>query len=95
VFGPDGTAPGIISVDFSGTVTISDPLSPETHNANDTEGRRFIIVANTSAGTGTAFPRSMVWGQLDGDTTARWQRSRSGQPGTYWLQTPDFGDIGS
>ncbi len=95
VFGPDGTSPGIINGNLSGTVTISDPLSPETHNANDTEGRRFIIVANTSAGTGTAFPRSIVWGQLDTDTTARWQRSRSGQPGTYWLQTPDFGDIGS
>ncbi|MCH7846416.1 MAG: right-handed parallel beta-helix repeat-containing protein, partial [Acidobacteria bacterium] len=95
VFGPDGTAPGIITGDLSGTATIENPKSPEIHNASDTAGRRFIIVANTSAGTGTAFPRSIVWGQLDGDTTARWQHTRSGQPGTYWLQTPDFGNIGS
>ena len=93
VFGPDGTAPGIISGNLSGTASIAAPLSPETHNGNDTVGRRFIVVANTSAGNGTAYPRSIAWGQLDADSTGRWQRSRSGLPGTYWLQTPDFGWI--
>ena len=53
------------------------------------------MVGNSSGGNGTAYPRSIAWGQIDGDTTASWQRSRSGQPGAYWLQTPDFGDIGS
>lgn len=95
VFGPDGVAPGIITGNTSGTVTIAGPTSPETHNATNTAGRRFIIVSNSSNGNGTQYPRPIVWGQLDADTTARWQRSRSGQPGTYWLQTPDFGDIGT
>ena len=94
IFGPDGVAPGIVTTATSGTATIQNPTSVETHNANDTEGRRFILVANTQNGAGTAFPRSIVWGQLDGDLLGRWQRSRSGQPGTYWMQTPDFGDIG-
>lgn len=95
VFGPDGTAPGIVGAGLSGTAAISGALSPETHNSGNTAGRRFILVANSSNGNGTAYPRSIVWGQLDGDTIARWQRSRSGQPGAYWMQTPDFGDIGS
>lgn len=94
VFGPDGTAPGIVSGSLSGTATISGPWSPETHNATNTAGRRFILVANTCNGNGTAYPRSIVWGQLDADTTGRWQRSRSGQPGAYWMQTPDFGWVG-
>lgn len=95
VFGPDGTPPGIVSGNLSGNVTVNGPLSPETHNAYDTVGRRFVIVSSSSNGNGTAYPRSIVWGRLDADTTARWQRSRSGQPGALWLQTPDFGDIGS
>jgi hypothetical protein len=93
LFGPDNTAPGIITGNLSGTATIVGPKSPETHNSSDTAGRRFPIVANTSNGATTLYPRPIVWGQLDADTTARWQRSRSGEPGTYWLQTPDFGDI--
>lgn len=95
VLGQDGTAPGIVSGNMSGTVTIADARSPETHNATNTAGRRFIVVANSSGGNGTAYPRPIVWGQLDADTTARWQRSRSGQSGAFWLQTPDFGWIES
>jgi hypothetical protein len=95
LFGADGTAPGIVSTSLNGTTTIAGPLSPETHNSGNTEGRRFILVANSTNGNGTAYPRSIVWGQIAGDTAARWQRSRSGQPGAYWMQTPDFGDIGS
>jgi len=95
VFGADGVAPGIVSGNLSGTVTILRSRSPETHNPTNTASRRFILVANSSNGATTDYPRSIVWGQLDADTTARWQRSRSGEPGAYWLQTPDFGWIES
>lgn len=94
IFGPDGTGQGIISGNVSGTVTIADKLSPETHAATYSAGRRFVIVANSSNGATTNYPRPIVWGQLTADTSARWQRSRSGEPGAYWLQAPDFGDIG-
>jgi hypothetical protein len=95
IFSPDGTGIGIISGNVSGTVTIADKLSPETHTSSYSAGRRFVIVANTSNGATTNYPRPIVWGQLTADTQARWQRSRSGEPGAYWMQAPDFGDIGS
>ena len=95
VFGTDGTAPGIVSGNVSGTVTILRSRSPETHSSTNTASRRFILVANSSNGATTDYPRPIVWGQLDATTTARWQRSRSGEPGAYWLQTPDFGWIES
>ena len=95
VFGADGVAPGIVSGSLSGTVTILRSRSSEIHNATNTASRRFILVANSSNGATTDDPRPIAWGQLDADTTARWQRSRSGEPGAYWLQTPDFGWIES
>lgn len=94
-FGQDGTAPGIVSGSLSGTATISGPLDAETHGAGVSAGSRFVLVANTSNGATTNYPRPIVWGQLDGDTGARWQRSRSGEPGAYWMQVPDFAAVGA
>ena len=80
---------------LSDTRVVAGPTATETHNATNTAGYRFSVVANTSNGGGHAYPRSIVWGQLDADTTLRWQRSRSGQPGAYWAQVVDFGQITS
>lgn len=95
VFGTDGTAPGIVSGSLSGTVTISGPSGAETHGSGTSAGSRFVLVANASNGATTNYPRPIVWGQLDGDTSARWQRSRSGEPGAYWMQVPDFAAVGA
>ena len=94
-FGSDNVAPGIRTLELSDTRTVAPPVGSETHSGSTTGGFRMPIVANTSSGGGHAYPRSLVWGQLDSDTTLRWQRSRSGQPGAYWAQVVDFGAITS
>ncbi len=92
-FGTDNGTPGILKTSLSGTHTISSPIGSETYNTSNTVGYRFALFSNSSNGNGTAFPRPIIWGQLDSNTSARWQRSRQGQQGAYWLQVPDFRNV--
>jgi hypothetical protein len=98
-FGTDGGNPGIPSGALSATVTVDSALAPESYVGTGqvwrTSGSRFTVIANTSNGTGTAFPRPMTWSRPTADAQATWTRSRSGQPGAFWLQSVDFGEIWS
>lgn len=58
-----------------------------------TSGYRFTILANGLNGTGNAYPRPMVWSRPTAAANAEWTRSRSGQPGVFWLQSVDFGFV--
>ncbi len=90
---PDGSIP---RNDTSGTVTVDAPLGPEARSGGGvgiTGGLRFAVLSNASHGNGTWYPRPMVSARHTGDTEVTWYRSRSGQPGTYWLQSIDFGEI--
>lgn len=92
-FGPDGSIP---HNDSSGTATVDGPLGPEARTGGSvgiTEGLRFAVLSNASHGNGTWYPRPMVSARHTGDTEVTWYRSRSGQPGSYWLQSIDFGEI--
>lgn len=82
--------------DTSGTATVDGALGPETRSSGAigiTAGLRFAVLSNASHGNGTWFPRPMVSVRHTGDTEATWNRSRNGQPGAYWLQSVDFGEI--
>jgi len=96
-FGTDGGTPGIPSGSLTGTVTIDGALGSEaytnTGSLRRTAGTRLSVISNTSNGTGVAFPRPMVWSRPTASSTATWTRSRSGQPGAFWLQSIDFGEI--
>lgn len=92
-FMPDGSIP---RNDTSGTTTVDTRLGPETRTGGSvgiTEGLRFAVLSNASHGNGTWYPRPMVSARHTGDTEVTWYRSRSGQPGTYWLQSIDFGEV--
>lgn len=92
-FGSDGA---ISSGGLNGTQTVDAASGPETYvggGVERTSGYRMAIVSNSSNGTGNAFPRPMAWARHEGDTTVRWSRSRSGQPGAYWLQSVDFASL--
>ncbi len=97
VFGTDGGT-GIPTGSLTGTRPIDAALTTETYDNSSssvrtTSGQRFAVASNTSNGTGTAYPRPMVWVRPTSSTTATWTRSRSGQPGALWLQSIDFGAI--
>ncbi len=80
----------------TGTATVDTPLGPEVRSSGAvgiTAGLRFAVLSNASHGNGTWYPRPMVSARHTGDTEVTWYRSRSGQPGTYWLQSIDFGEI--
>lgn len=92
-FMADGSIP---RNDTTGTATVDAPLGPESRSGTGigiTEGLRFAVLSNASHGNGTWYPRPMVSARHTGDTEVTWYRSRSGQPGTYWLQSIDFGEI--
>jgi hypothetical protein len=96
-FGADGGTPGIPSAALSGVAAIDAAGGVENYDNSSpvrtTAGYRFTVVSNTSNGTGTAYPRPMVWSRPTGPTTATWTRSRSGQPGAFWLQAVDFSAV--
>ena len=82
--------------DTTGTTTVDALLGPEARSNGAigvTAGLRFAVLSNASHGKGTWYPRPMVSARHTGDTEVTWYRSRSGQPGTYWLQSIDFGEI--
>jgi hypothetical protein len=92
-FMPEGSIPRNES---SGMTTVDGALGPENRSGTGigiTEGLRFAVLSNASHGNGTWYPRPMVSARHTGDTKVTWYRSRSGQPGTYWLQSIDFGEI--
>lgn len=85
---PTGSATGTQSVDAA--------LAPEAYAAGGvrrTAGWRVPIFTNSSRGDGTAYPRPIYWARHTGDTRMTWFRSRTGQAGSYWLQSVDFGEI--
>ncbi len=82
--------------DTSGTATVDGALGPESRSGGaigTTGGLRFAVLSNASHGNGTWYPRPMVSARHTGDTQVTWYRARSGQPGVYWLQSIDFGEI--
>jgi hypothetical protein len=88
---------GIPSTAASGTFAVDPPAAAEVYDnagsLRSTSGTRFTVVTNSSGGTGTAYPRPMVWSRPTAATTATWLRSRTGQPGAVWLQSVDFAAI--
>lgn len=92
-FMPDGS---IGQNATSGSATVDPSLGPETRSGGSigiSGELRFAILSNGSNGTGNWYPRPMVWARHTGDSQVTWYRSRSGQPGVYWLQSVDFGEI--
>jgi hypothetical protein len=82
--------------DTTGTATVDVPLGPEARSSGAvgiTAGLRFAVLSNASHGNGTWYPRPMVSARHTGDTEVTWYRSRSGHPGTYWLQSIDISEI--
>lgn len=90
-FGADGGG-GIPGGALTGSQAVSSPLGPESQGST-TSGYRLVVISNTSNGTGNAYPRPLAWARHTSDTQATWTRSRSGQPGAYWTQSVDFGEI--
>lgn len=94
MFGADNTVSGIQRNSISGTRTISaGACAGESYGGNSTGDCRFSLIANTSNGNGTAFPRPIVWSRITASDTFTWVRSRSGQQGVYWAEIVDFGDV--
>jgi len=92
-FGADGS---ISTNALTGTQTVDSALAPETYaggGVSRTVGWRVPIFTNTSNGGGKQYPRPNFWARHTGDTRVTWTRSRSGQPGAYWLQSVDFGEV--
>jgi hypothetical protein len=92
-FMPEGSIPRNSA---SGTATVDPALGPEARSSGNvgiTGGLRFAVLSNASHGNGTWYPRPMVSARHTGETQVTWYRSRTGQPGTYWLQSIDFGEI--
>lgn len=96
-FGADGTT-GIPTGATTGTMAVNATLEPETYDTAgsvwETGPRRAAIVSNSSNGVGIQYPRPMVWARHSGSTQVTWTRSRTGQPGAFWLQSVDFALIG-
>ncbi len=96
-FGSDGGTPGIPTGDAAGTVDIDPTAASEAYGTTAgvewTAGGRFTVVANSSNGTGTAYPRPIVWSRPIASATAQWERSRTGQPGAFWLQSIDLSGV--
>jgi len=82
-FGPDGS---ISTNGLSGSQAVDAASAPAT-------ATRIPLISNSSNGTGNAYPRPIVWARHSGDTTLTWTRSRAGQPGAYWVQSIDFGEL--
>jgi len=91
-FGTDGGS-GIPNGALTGTQAVSNPQGPESRSGHTTAGYRFALISNTSNGQGTAYPRPLAWARHTADATITWTRSRSGQPGAYWMQSVDFGGL--
>lgn len=83
---------------LTGTIAVDGALDPETYVntgvVQSTADTRFAVVANGTNGQGTLYPRPMVWARHTADATVTWTRSRSGQPGMFWLESVDFGAVG-
>ena len=96
-FGTDNGT-GILTAAATGTMTIDATLEAETYDTTgsvwETGPRRMAVISNSSNGAGTLYPRPMVWARPSASTTATWTRSRTGQPGAFWLQSIDFALIG-
>lgn len=96
-FGADGTT-GIPTAAATGTMAVNATLEAEGYDTAgsvwETGPRRAAIVSNSSNGVGTQYPRPMVWARHSGSTQVDWTRSRTGQPGAFWLQSVDFALIG-
>ncbi len=94
-FAADGSIP---TGGLTGTQSVDGAISPETFDNSgvlrSTGDSRIPIISNGSNGTGTFYPRPIVWVRHTADGTVTWTRSRSGQPGVYWLQSVDFGAVG-
>lgn len=94
-FGPDGT---IGTGQLTGAQTVAATVEPETYDnagaLRSTGQTRAAIISNATNGTGTLYPRPIIWARHTDPTTVTWTRSRSGQPGVYWLQSVDFASIG-
>ncbi len=75
----------------SGTAVVDEARSGSA--VGITEGLRFAVLSNASHGNGTWYPRPMVSARHTGDNQVTWYRSRSGQPGAFWLQSIDFGEV--
>ena len=94
-FGPDGS---IGRTALTGTVTVDPSIDLETYVPGmvaRTGESRFVVFTNSSAGSGVAYPRSMVWARATGAAAVAWTRSRSGQQGAYWLQAVDAAQVGA
>jgi hypothetical protein len=82
--------------DLTGSHTVDAPLAPESYAGGAvarTSGWRAPIFSNSSRGGGDFYPRPIAWARHTGSTRVTWSRSRTGQPGAYWLQSVDFGEI--
>jgi len=96
-FGTDGGTPGLPTTALTGSVTVDSAGGSETYDnasaVRKTAGFRFMVIANSSNGTGLAYPRPIVGSRPTHPTTSTWTRSRSGQPGAFWLQAVDLSGI--
>ena len=96
-FGVDGTT-GIPTGATTGTMTVDASLEPETYDTSgtvfETAESRMAILSNSSNGVGNQYPRPLVWSRPSAGTQVTWTRSRTGQPGAFWLQSIDFALVG-
>ncbi len=93
-FGPDGS---IATMAISGAQTVDPTIDAEAYIGGvvaRTGESRLAVLSNSSNGNGTLFPRPMVWARPTAASTVTWTRSRSGQPGAYWVQSVDFANVG-
>ena len=96
-FGTDGGS-GIAAAATSGTMAVDPSVEIETFDTTgtvfETGDSRLSVVSNSSDGFGFEYPRSFVWARQSGGSQVTWTRSRSGDPGAFWLQSGDFALIG-
>ncbi len=92
-FGRDGS---IATMALTGSVAVDGTIDTETYVGGAvarTGESRLAIISNSSNGSGIQFPRPQVWSRPTGPGTVTWSRSRSGQPGAFWLQSVDFANV--
>lgn len=92
VFGAYGSS------DLSGTVTVGPSTRSGSWSGTDpvaAAGYRWATLSASSNGAGSAWPRPILWAHPDGPLTSRWARSRTGQPGEFWLSDIDVGLVAS
>ena len=92
-FGTDGS---IASGELTDTQAVDSALGPESYTSatvSHTEGYRLPYFTNSQNGNTTNYPRPLMWARHTADATVTWTRSRSGDPGAFWLQSVDFSEI--